>query len=365
MKKIILIFVLLIIFMFSGGINAYCTSDVIQDFSGSESLYDTLPSETKGHLSDIGINTADMSEINSLDTKTVLVEIIEVIAKAFSAPLASFGICTGVIILCSLAESTGLTGMNNSAGSVCNVVGGLCICSAVTVPLCSLISRSTQLIKSSAGLMEIYVPVMAGLETAQGKEICASSHYSLLMAVCVLIGKTAEGGLLPFLNIFLALSSCISMAPGLKLSSLSMTLYRLMKWILIFAMGIFTTILSARSFVSSSLDQVSSRALRFSISSFVPVSETLTAFAGSVNLLKNGTGVFVIIAVGVLFLPVIAECFIWRMALLILGSVGEIMDSGVSVFKTLDSVCAMLAAILICILIVFVISTVIILMTGA
>ena len=71
-------------------------------------------------------------------------------------------------------------------------------------------------------------------------------------------------------------------------------------------------------------------------------------------------------AVGVLFLPVLVECLLWRGALAVLSSAAEILNTGgqAVIFKSLNSVCAMLMALLICILILFVISTVIILLVG-
>ena len=219
--------------------------------------------------------------------------------------------------------------------------------------------------------MELYIPVMSVLEAASGKELCASSYYSVLMAGCAVIGKIAESGFLPFMNILIALSVSSSMAQGLKLSSLFNSLFRIMKWMLVMLMSIFVTLLSAKTFVSSSLDRVSKRTLRIGVSSIVPVvggvvSETIAAFSGSIALLKNGVGVFAVIAVGVLFLPVLVECLLCSRPLAVLSSAAEILNTGGQevIFKSLNSVCAMLMALLICILILFVISTVIILLVG-
>lgn len=373
MKKIILILIFLLLFMMTGGIAAGGISekeDIYAEqlhISGADRLYDSLPDRVRSELSEMGIIGAEASSIADLDIWSVFGELFSSVREAFPAPCSALGMCMGIMLICSLADGT-LEGASRTAGSL---TGGLCICTVLTVPLCSLLSRSAELIKSSAGFMELYIPVMSVLEAASGKELCASSYYSVLMAGCAVIGKIAESGFLPFMNILIALSVSSSMAQGLKLSSLFNSLFRIMKWMLVMLMSIFVTLLSAKTFVSSSLDRVSKRALRIGVSSIVPVvggvvSETIAAFSGSIALLKNGVGVFAVIAVGVLFLPVLVECLLWRGALAVLSSAAEILNTGgqAVIFKSLNSVCAMLMALLICILILFVISTVIILLVG-
>ena len=136
-------------------------------------------------------------------------------------------------------------------------------------------------------------------------------------------------------------------------------------------MSIFITVMSLNTIVTSSMDNVSKKALKFSVSSFVPVvggvlSEAITTFSGSLELLRSGAGVFVIIASAMIILPVLMECILWQMSLFVLSSAADI--AGVSqmggVFKSVSKAVGMLTAMLFCVLTVFIISTVVILLAG-
>ena len=134
-------------------------------------------------------------------------------------------------------------------------------------------------------------------------------------------------------------------------------------------MSIFITVLSLNTMITSSMDSVTKKALRFTVSSFVPVvggvlGDALSAFNGSLELLRSGAGVFVIIATAFMLLPVLTECIVWQLALFTLSSAADI--SGISrlgeIFRTVSKAAAMLTALLLSVLTVFIISTVIVLL---
>ena len=136
-------------------------------------------------------------------------------------------------------------------------------------------------------------------------------------------------------------------------------------------MGIFTAVLSAQTLVSSSLDNVGKKALRFAVSSFVPVvggalGETLNAFGGSLEHLKTGAGVLVIFASGALVLPLLTECLMWSFSLFLLSSCARLLcldDVGSSI-ETAAGVIRMLIALILCMLSLFVISTAAVILAG-
>lgn len=83
-----------------------------------------------------------------------------------------------------------------------------------------------------------------------------------------------------------------------------------------FVFTIFTAVLSLKSIFSSSVENVSSRAVRYTMSSFIPVvggalSEAYRTVHGSVGVLKSGIGVFVIISIITVFIPVIIRLLLW------------------------------------------------------
>ena len=341
------------------------------ELSGAENIFDGLPEETKKILSEMGITSIDYDTVTNFDISSVFEQIISLVGTNSSTPLGGMTVCLGIMLLCSLVEGFNVTIGQKSIGTVSSVVGTLCVCTAIIVPLCSTISSTVEIINGASGFMLMYIPIMAGLMVASGKETSGASYYAMMMGAGEIISQLASKIISPLMNIFFALSVTSSLSPRMKLNSLCSSVYNIAKWIITFSMSIFVTILSLQTFITSSMDSVSHKALKFAMSSFVPVvgstlGEALTAFSGSVELLKSGAGVFVIIASAFVFLPVLIECIVWQFSLFFLSSASDIfgLSQMTGLFKMISKVVAMMVAVILCIMTIFILSTVIILFVG-
>lgn len=75
----------------------------------------------------------------------------------------------------------------------------------------------------------------------------------------------------PLLNIFLGVSVMSSISPRMRLSSLCDMLYKICKWTMTFCMSVFVSVLTFQSVITTRADGAGGRALKFAVSSFVPV----------------------------------------------------------------------------------------------
>ena len=337
----------------------------------SQEMLSAMPEQARESLSNIGISSADIDNLTSLDTKSIFEEIISLSEKSSKAPINSFAICIGIMLLCTVTEGFRFGLAEKRLLTVQNAVGAVCVCTAVIMPLCSLIYKTSEIINGAAGFMLLYVPVLAGLLLTSGRETTAAAYYGSMMTFGNLVSAVSSKIVIPLMNVFLALSLTSAVSPKLSFGSLCGSLYKTAKQVLVFVMSVFVTVTSIQTIVTSSMDNVSKRTIRFALGSFVPVvgnvvGEAITTFNGSLDMLRAGAGVFVIIASGLIVLPVLLECTIWRMALYVLDSSAEIL--GLSqmrgVFKALSGAAGLLTAVIICILMVFIITTVVILVAG-
>ena len=337
----------------------------------SQEMLSAIPEQARESLSNIGISSADIDNLTSLDTKSIFEEIISLSEKSSKAPINSFAICIGIMLLCTVTEGFRFGLAEKRLLTVQNAVGAVCVCTAVIMPLCSLIYKTSEIINGAAGFMLLYVPVLAGLLLTSGRETTAAAYYGSMMTFGNLVSAVSSKIVIPLMNVFLALSLTSAVSPKLSFGSLCGSLYKTAKQVLVFVMSVFVTVTSIQTIVTSSMDNVSKRTIRFALGSFVPVvgnvvGEAITTFNGSLDMLRAGAGVFVIIASGLIVLPVLLECTIWRMALYVLDSSAEIL--GLSqmrgVFKALSGAAGLLTAVIICILMVFIITTVVILVAG-
>ena len=337
----------------------------------SQGMLSAMPEQARESLSNIGISSADIDNLTSLDTKSIFEEIVSLSGKSSKAPINSFAVCIGIMLLCTVTEGFRFGLAEKRLLTVQNAVGAVCVCTAVIMPLGSLIYKTSEIINGAAGFMLLYVPVLAGLLLTSGRETTAAAYYGSMMTFGNFVSAVSSKIVIPLMNVFLALSLTSAVSPKLSFGSLCGSLYKTAKQVLVFVMSVFVTVTSIQTIVTSSMDNVSKRTIRFALGSFVPVvgnvvGEAITTFNGSLDMLRAGAGVFVIIASGLIVLPVLLECTIWRMALYVLDSSAEIL--GLSqmrgVFKALSGAAGLLTAVIICILMVFIITTVVILVAG-
>lgn len=373
------IFILVLLLILSGSFTVFAadedeTEKIYQSqlsASGAEDLFYALPEETKALLSQTNLDSLTYNDISNFNLENIIELLKNMLPEKNNSVFSAALIVLGIILLCSMLECTGMTGGESPVKKNISAVGSLCICTAAVVPLCSLISRCSEVIQGGAGFMTMYVPVMAGLMVSSSHQIQGASYYTTLMGISDAIGLLSSKIITPLVNVFLSLSITSSISPILNYSGICSAISRSIKWILNFSLAIFVTVLSAQSFITSSLDDVSTRAVKFAMNSFVPVvggvlSETIGTFSGSLSLLKSGTGVFIIIASSCIFLPVLMECLIWRVFFYFLGAISDMLGLGMvkGVLSSVETVTSLLTAVLFTIIMIFTISTVIILMIG-
>lgn len=375
MKKIILIVVTFVILttlsttvVFADG-NGDTNDSGALTFDLSE-LYNSLSDEVRQSLTNIGLTAADGNQISALSFDSVINEVKSLAADNMSSPLKGLLNITALLLLCSILSAYKNT-LSSDVSTVLNITSTLCVTCAVAMPAISVINATSGVISASSNVMLAYIPVMAVAMASSGHPISGASYYSVMIAAGEGVGQLSSRIIVPFLNMFLGLSITSSVSPDINLSGFTAIISKLIKWLLGFAMTIFTALLSFRQLITTSLDNVSTRAVRFTLNSFIPIvgsalSDAYKTVESSIGLLKSGVGIFVIISVAFVFLPVILQCLMWILTLWIGKSTAEVL-SLTGVTKLLDSITAVfstLLAILLCIMSVYIISTALVLMIG-
>ena len=239
--------------------------------SGAEELFDSLPENTKKSLAKIGINSVNYDNLTRLDFRIVLSEVASVVSKTARTPVSAAASCIGIMLLCSMTEGFNSTLSKRNLSVTMTALGTLCICTAVSVPLCTLIGRITELLNGVSGFMLLYVPILSGLMITSGKEVTGASFYTMMMTSAQGVSYVVSKIISPVMNVFLALTIASSISPRMNLSSFCDSIYKTAKWLITLVLSIFVTVISLQTVITSSMDNVSKRTLRFAMSSFVPV----------------------------------------------------------------------------------------------
>ena len=163
-----------------------------------------------------------------------------------------------------------------------------------------------------------------------------------------------------------------SISSDIKIDGIIRELSKFIKWVIAFVMTVFSGLLTFKTLITTAADTVSTRAVRFTLSSFIPIvgsalSEAYKTIQGSMTLLKTGLGVFVIISIVIVFLPVVINCLLWIISLNISSGVADMLDvkAPSSVLRSCSSVLSTLLVIILCVMAIYVISTAIILTLGS
>ena len=180
-------------------------------------LFDSLPTETKRNLSEIGITSVDYSQISGLDFGKVFEKIIAMFGEGSKSALTGMSVCLGIMLLCSLAEGFHVT---LEKRGISEAVGTMCICTAVIVPLCSTIERAVEVLNGISGFMVLLVPVMAGLMISTGKELTGTSYYTVMMTAGNAVSAVSAKLVSPLMNVFLALTVTSSLSVKMNLGIL-------------------------------------------------------------------------------------------------------------------------------------------------
>lgn len=367
MKKLL---VILMVFaaLLSLSCMTVCAQDAVSyDLSG---LYDSLSDEAKAHMIAIGADAADVDALQKLTFESVMQEIGSIAAENAAEPLRGLVTVTALLLLCSIlsAYKSSLSSDISATLNVAAVLGTACVLAS---PAVAVIQDASAVISLASQLMLAFVPIITVLMATSGQAIAATGYYAAVLAAGEGVNALCAQVVVPFMNLFLGLGLVSHLSPDIRLGGFSAVFAKTARWLLAFVMSVFTTVLAVRQAVTGALDNVSNRAVRFALSSFVPVvggalSEAYQTVQGSVSVLKSGVGIFVVIALLVTFLPLLLRLLLWVFALWLGKSAAEVLglSQSAGLLDTLSLVFSTLLSVALCVMAVYIICAALVLVMG-
>lgn len=346
-----------------------------QDISELENsvnkLMDSLSDEVKEDMKQIGVDSPDIMSLSDVSFDSVMTLIVDKLSQNSKAPLSASAVVIAVLILNALFDSYTDSLRQSSTKEVLSVVSTLCITTTLVLPVIDLIDDCIVTVTDASNFMLLYIPIMVAILTFSGHAVSGASYYSLMVLACQGVSQLSTKFISPLLNIYLGFCVSSSISDRVNLKSLCNMLSKVIKWLIAFTMTVFSALMTIRGMITTAYDSVTARAVRFTMSSFIPIvgaalSESYKTIQGSINLLRTGAGVFVILAILVVFLPSILRCLIWMFSLSLCKTIGEIIgvSSPISMLSSVSSVVSTVFAITVCIMSVFVISTALLITLG-
>lgn len=317
--------VMLVLLLLLGGFTAH--ADTVEELyeeqlenSGGRELIEALPQETQELLETLRIDELEPTAFTELDTQNVLQQMLSLAVTALREPLGAAGMVMAIVLLYAWVEGMRHTLRSEETSAVFGTVCALAACGSLMLPLTDCIAAVNEAMTSVSVFMGSFTPVYAAVLLSNGRAATALSFQSIVLYASQLMAWLAGGVIVPLMTISLALGVTGSVTPQVRLGGAGRLLSKTAVWLLTLGMLLFTGLLSLQSLTGGAADNLGTRAVKFSIASFVPVvggslSEAFSTIRGCLQLLKSTLGGFGVAATALIVLPPLLRCFGWRLLL--------------------------------------------------
>ena len=357
MKKIIIFLALTFVFSLNVQASPYQEQ---YEISGAGNIKEYLTPDAERVIEGLEIDMADSNWVSKLTPESIFSQIFRFIKTGIKEPLKCAGSVLAVMLLIAVANTfEGFAPFNNTASYIFT----LCSVTAILLPMFSLIESAASAIKGISVLMDGFIPIYAGILTVGGKTATATGMSFLLTFAAGAVGSLSAFVIVPLMSCYLGVAVVSGIMPIGAINRLGDGIKKAAMWILSFILTLFIGILSIQATVNKAADNLGLKTVKFMIGSFVPVaggalSETLGTLIGSVGLLKSSVGMFAVIAIAAMILPVVIELLIWRFILFGLDIISAFLgvEMKTDILRAADSVIAVLIGVMLFVGALFIIS---------
>ena len=382
---IILIHILVFSFIFNNGINVTIAktsednqkSDInmITKTIGDNLNFDSFVEDINKSVSEIGIDDVDFYSIassliksNSIDYKSLSLRVLSFFFKEVMGALKASITIVFVIVIMAIISNIELE-KNSDVIKIAHLGCFAAIATITVATFVDVIATFKTVITTLTTLMQVISPFLMAILISTGAITSTGIVQPLLLFVASAIGFLVNYVVIPFISISVAINVICSISDNLKLEKMSKLFSSSAIWIVGVILTIFLSILSLETSLTSSVDTLAVKTTQSAVSNFVPVvgkffSDSFESVVGATKVVGKTGGIIGIIAIVIVSaVPVIKILGVY-LIYLILAAIVEPICREENVTKYISSfahVYKNLLGILIGVIILFVISTGIIL----
>lgn len=334
---------------------------------GGETLDDSLDEQTREFFDQNGINAQNPTWVNNLTSDSVLQHIWEFITSGAKKPIKTGVMIAGIIIL-----SASLTAFSSAPRFETAIYAAvLSISALIASNIWQSVSTAVNAIKGCSSFMLAFIPVFTSVVALSGKTVTASAMSALLLAATETVSFVSSFAVLPLMGGYLALSICSGVSPFLNGSGLVESFKKFSMWIISLLSTLFIGVLGIQTAVNSAADSVTLRTAKFILGTSVPVagsvlSEAVSTISSSMGLLRSSVGVYGVVALVFILLPIVIEMILWRCMLMINISLSGLfsMSKITGILKAVDSMLSVLLGVVLMVGGMFIISLTVVITAG-
>ena len=355
-------FLFIIIFMFSFSITSY-------SYEFNEDIFENIDDSTKEYLNELGIDEISFEKLFEITPTRVIEFIFSLAFNKTTSLIDRFVLIFFVLLISAIASS--FLNDNTQLSKVIDYISVLIILSFIMESLSRILSDSAVGLQTSNIFINTYLPVMVGIIVASKNPALAFTYNTFTIVLSNIISFFSNKLLVPLISVIFSFNIISSFSADNYHLRVNKIFRRLVIVILSLFSTLYTGLLSTQSILASSSDSFALKGIKFISGTFIPVvganvSDAVSSVISSFLIMKSTLGVFIIIVIILINLPVMIELLVWYFFLGLCSIVSSLLklDTITDVFDSLASTISLLNIVLFFITFVLVISTGIIIVMG-
>lgn len=361
MKKIICLSIIIFL-IFTISFSAF-------SFNETEEIWDSLDNTTKGYLNELGIEEVSFNDLFEISPSRVIKFIFDLAFNKGVNILNKFIVIFITLVISAIAAS--FLKESNQLASIIDYICVLIILSFIMESIGRILTDAATALESSKVFMNTYLPVMSGMIIASKNPSLALTYNSFSIFLSNAISIFADKIFMPLISIMFSFNIISSFSAENFQIKVLRTVRRFIVVVLSLFSTIFTGLLTTQSILANSTDSIALKGIRFVSGTFIPivggnVGDAVSSILSSFLIMKNTLGIFIIVVILLINLPVMIEMLIWYFFLGLCSIVSSLLslDNITEILDSLASTIALLNIILFFISFLLVISTGIIIVMG-
>lgn len=281
-----------------------------------EELDDFLSQSDSDYFEDNDIEITDENWVNKITVGSFLGEIVKTLKEQSLKPVrVFFSLLSVILITAAFTGDERKNGVNKTATISAVSVVSLIILSDIW----SLITTLVETVRAVCRIVLTFIPVFESAMYLSGKMTTATASGGVLLTVTQGLSLISADYVMPIMGAYSGLGIASSLTPLPMIKQLGNTLKKASITLLSVLFSVFVGIIGFQTTVNAAADNLAIKTTKYIVGTFVPIgggslSEAANTLYSSMSLIKSSIGIYAVVSIIVVSLPVIALTLLFKLA---------------------------------------------------
>lgn len=316
-KKIVVLILLLLVIIISHKVYAENTNteEILNEQKESFGISEFIK-ETKKYKGEF-LEDIDVSEIleeaikGKIDNSKIYKKVINIFGTEIHENIITLISVLAIIVIHSILKSLSDNLENENIAKIIYYVQYILIVSIVMANFTEVIALIKQTSTNMVNFMNALIPILITLMTYTGSIVTGGLIQPIILFMINFVGNIIQAILIPGVLIIVTLTIISKISDKVQIGKITKFFKSSITWFLGTALTIFVGIISLEGSLSSSIDGITAKTAKATISAVIPVvgkilGDAVDSVLGCGVILKNALGIVgIIVIMGICIMPVI------------------------------------------------------------